>query len=504
MKKAAATHTRESRPVQARWVKKGSGAKVTRKASIDGESTRAGGNGELRVRMYRVGFGDFFLVTIPSNDGPQHILIDCGVTNGRTGKGDIGTIKAAVADMARETKSKLALIIVTHRHMDHIIGFSRCGEVFKEFKVEAIWMPYWETEYDAQIANFQSELTSLAVDVQSHLALAAGDTTAGDEMLAMLENATGNVLGVAGTGGGTNAQSLALLKHGLGVQPKYYCKGDTAELPKALVDAGLTAEILGPPPKDATVFMRLKDLKKGVGQYLQAAEGGDDSKIFRPFSESCKGAASDYPASAFREWAPRAPNVAPDFSKSYSASLEKAVQAAQPSVLLTAVKKLDDFLNNQSLVVLFTYRGKKLLFAGDAQAGNWEYWLYDGAKPTTTPGDKLGNEGANVLGELAFYKVGHHGSTNATPIVAVENINPGFAAMCSTQENSFGSVANNSEVPRQPLIQALRKKGSVVCSNDVPVKLDNVEVPAAVDSAPLPKPETGKFQVGDCFVDYLF
>ena len=47
--------------------------------------------------MYRVGFGDFFLLTVPSDDGPQHILIDCGVTPGKTKKGDIGTIKDAVA-----------------------------------------------------------------------------------------------------------------------------------------------------------------------------------------------------------------------------------------------------------------------------------------------------------------------------------------------------------------------------------------------------------------------
>ena len=47
--------------------------------------------------MYRVGFGDFFLITVPSKDGPQHILIDCGVTHGKTGKGDIATIKTAVA-----------------------------------------------------------------------------------------------------------------------------------------------------------------------------------------------------------------------------------------------------------------------------------------------------------------------------------------------------------------------------------------------------------------------
>ena len=90
---------------------------------------KSNGKGELRIRMYRVGFGDFFLMTVPSAAGPQHILIDCGVTGGTTKKGDIGTIKDAVADMAEETGNKLALIIVTHRHQDHIVGFSRSAEI---------------------------------------------------------------------------------------------------------------------------------------------------------------------------------------------------------------------------------------------------------------------------------------------------------------------------------------------------------------------------------------
>ena len=98
-------------------------------------SRSAAGAGDvtgLRVRMYRVeGFGDFFLMTVPSAQGPQHILIDCGVTTGKTGKGDIRTIKGAVAHMAAETGRRLALIIVTHRHMDHIIGFSRCAAEFR-------------------------------------------------------------------------------------------------------------------------------------------------------------------------------------------------------------------------------------------------------------------------------------------------------------------------------------------------------------------------------------
>jgi len=57
----------------------------------------------IRVRMYRVGFGDFFLVTIPGDPVPQHILIDCGVFKGTSQTGDIGSIEVAVQHMAEAT-----------------------------------------------------------------------------------------------------------------------------------------------------------------------------------------------------------------------------------------------------------------------------------------------------------------------------------------------------------------------------------------------------------------
>jgi hypothetical protein len=471
---------------------------------------RAGNTGQLRIRMYRVGFGDFFLMTVPSADGPQHVVVDCGVTRGKTGEGDIGTIKEAVADMVRETGGKLALIIMTHRHMDHIIGFSRCPE-FKDFKgkIGAIWMPVWENEYDPEISKFQGEMLALAMDVRNYLATAADDMPDRPEMLAMLENATGVEMGMtgAGTGGGTNAASLDLLKHGLGVKPSYYCKGEKVELPQVLVDAGLAAEILGPPPVSAAEFMNFKDLRKGVGQYLDASPGGGvTSKLFHPFGKQWKVNPSGYPDSAFREWKPRTPEDSGDPKYVPWQHLTKAVHDAQPAALMTAAKQLDKNLNNQSLVVLFTFREKKLLFAGDAQAGNWEYWLYDGDKPTKTPSDKLGKDGATLLGNLDFYKVGHHGSTNATPIAAVNAMNnKGFVAMCSTQADSFGSVANKSEVPRIPLIDALKEKSTLVRSDQLAVKVDGeLKVPPVKGTSPdLPKPRAGKLVPGPCYVDYL-
>ena len=52
--------------------------------------------------------------------------------------------------------------------------------------------------------------------------------------------------------------------------------------------------------------------------------------------------------------------------------------------------------------MLFEAGGEKLLFPGDAQIENWQYAL---SKP----------EVRALLKETTVYKVGHHGSRNATP-----------------------------------------------------------------------------------------
>jgi beta-lactamase superfamily II metal-dependent hydrolase len=478
------------------------------------EATSAPPAGEagIRVRMYRVGFGDFFLLTVPGDPEPQHILIDCGVTPGTTHKGDIGTIKDAVAHMARETKNHLALIIVTHRHMDHIIGFSRAREVFLQMKIDAIWMPYWEAEYDQDAAKFQAELQAVAFDVQQHLALSAGSDPDAEEMLAMLRNATGEeepeeALAAAGgdarpktgKGGGSNKASLELLKGGLGVKPEYYAKGQPPKLPDALAATGIQAEILGPPPSDRLDFMKLTDLKKGVGQYLGASNDASSSKMFDPFGDAWHADHTAYPDAAFREFESR---TGPSQTAPHEA-LEAALKAAQPAVMLTAVKALDSFLNNQSLVVLFTFAGKKLLFVGDAQAGNWEYWMYGGTPEKAPSIENLAPEGKAILSSLDFYKVGHHGSTNATPITAVDAMGGDFASMCSTQEDSYGNVLKGTEVPRNPLIEALAKKSATIRSDYFPVDFNGNKV-AAIDTAPaMPTPKKGRYVVGDIYVDYL-
>src|SRR5678816_3377356 len=103
--------TRKTKPAKKRTARK-----ATKSAAKHGSSSG------LRVRMYRVGFGDFFLVTVPTSKGDQYILIDCGVFKGTSGTGDIGSIVDAVEDLFQTTGGHLSLVIMTHRHADHIAG----------------------------------------------------------------------------------------------------------------------------------------------------------------------------------------------------------------------------------------------------------------------------------------------------------------------------------------------------------------------------------------------
>ncbi len=73
--------------------------------------------------------------------------------------------------------------------------------------------------------------------------------------------------------------------------------------------------------------------------------------------------------------------------------------------LLRIVRTVDDALNNTSVILLFEAGTRRLLFPGDAQIENWSYAL----KHEDTADLREG------LDQVDLYKVGHHGSRNATP-----------------------------------------------------------------------------------------
>lgn len=489
-KKATETKTARTK------TKNGSRASAARRENASG----------LKIRMYRVGFGDFFLVTVPTRAGDRYILIDCGVFKGTAGTGDIGSIEEAVEDLFTTTGGKLALVIMTHRHADHIAGFSR-AERFKDFTASMVWMPYWEQFNDAKDSphNLQFDIGELAF--QLAMQFRGRTDEAAQEAFAQLENATGidfNATASSKKKVGGNAAALDLLKNRLGKNGqnvRYYAGGDTPEIPPEL--EGLSATILGPPPKDAKAFMALTDLKKGVGQYLDSRTSDDQgASAIQPFPDQFLAEPDhDYPQKDLQ-----------GFSINYK-EIVNNVDNSQPDMLAAAAGKIETFLNNQSLVVLFKFAGKNLLFVGDAQAGNWEHWLYKLDAPVKDPtkaGDII-KESQELLQTIDFYKVGHHGSTNATPIQVVEalatNHSPdGFVSMCSTEFGVYGNDKKGTEVPRTPLMKALSDECALLRSDSFEITTKSSGVIKAVKgvAAPLPRPKAGKLAQKALYVEYSF
>jgi hypothetical protein len=119
----------------------------------------------------------------------------------------------------------------------------------------------------------------------------------------------------------------------------------------------------------------------------------------------------------------------------------------QTHSLLRIVRTLDDALNNTSLILLFQTGTRTLVFPGDAQIENWSYSL------TAEQAEPL-REG---LDATDLYKVGHHGSRNASPRSLVKQWQGRPRPLTSVMSTMPG-VHGESEataVPRTTLVDAL-------------------------------------------------
>jgi hypothetical protein len=116
--------------------------------------------------------------------------------------------------------------------------------------------------------------------------------------------------------------------------------------------------------------------------------------------------------------------------------------------------------------------GKKFLFPGDAQIENWNYALTDAPNANTNRSRLEGTD---------FYKVGRHGSLNATPkshwnlfTKGSKQPKPGrLNTAVSTMAGKHGSTTRQTEVPRRILVagpgeesdffstQTLKTKGEI-------------------------------------------
>ncbi len=318
-------------------------------------------------------------MTVPGKTGPAHVLIDCGVH-----AANISSINDCVQDMKKETGNSLALVILTHYHADHMSGFASNFNDFTGFDVGAVWITNRLDPSKPDASKFMAQLTTVAQQLKMQLGVR--DDAAAIEAHHKVENA----LGVASEngGGGSNAKALKLLQSGFKNKPPvfYYQGGDTPTLPDEL-EGMITAEILAPSPKDSGGEFAASDNK--TEQYLAALgdSGVPDVTGVQPFDKKrWPASAADYPQQTFDEFDTGLLGRPHEPKRDGASTLQNTLGGMQPDALAAAADKLDGTLNNQSLVVLFTCNAKKLLFVGDAQWGNWAYWLYGKGVTGSDPG----------------------------------------------------------------------------------------------------------------------
>ncbi len=413
----------------------------------------------IKIRMYRVGFGDCFLLSLPVGKGQadeyRHFVIDCGVH----GKGNIGMIEKAVDNIGEITGGKIAAIIATHSHQDHISGFS---EKFSQFEIGEVWLPWSEDPKDKLANKWSKKQEALAAQLEMHFA-AQAKARAADAKTVSRRSALAAVMNLT-----SNKKAIGLLKSGfnVGATVKYFSAG--AMLNDAAGVPGLTVQVLGP-PRDEKFLAKMDPPKDQRYLKLNAADEIVGANELAPFPQS---------------WIMKYDSGSAPLSPPEEKYLKRQLSDTSLDGLAFA---LDSAKNNTSLVTLFIFNGKHLLFPGDAQYGNWQSWIEK-------------DDAGDILSKINFLKVSHHASHNGTPKGALEKMTTGeFAAMVSTQSVPWDSI------PRVPLMQALSKQTSKRV-----VRSDWIDI-AGLTKAPSPlpgsipkKPATlpAGFSLGDFWYDY--
>ncbi len=419
----------------------------------------------VTIRMYRLGHGDCFLLCFrrsQNDDKPFFLLIDCGKKGGSHIHADVDT-EEVIEDIANATGGTIDLAVVTHEHEDHVSGFPYGDSdddhpVNRLLKIERLWLAWTEDPSDDEANRLRDDyedtlivlamataemnrldLSGASQDMVRELFELESGGQAPDEFLeqtarrlgvspAALTARTGqsgtalafaNVLAIDKPKGFKYKMRLAGLRHHVGENKIDYLDprdGEAKALPG--VD-GVKVYPLGP-PRDEKLLKSLNPRRdeefKLASRRMGAAFDG---------AAGAPGGASPF---APRHILPQEPILDRDFApdtddaEPHAWLVDRYMGEALPEDPILARRRItgewldqaealalriNDEVNNTSLVLLFELPGtsKTLLFTGDAQRGSWISWAdltFDG------------QSARDLLGRCVFYKVGHHGSHNAT------------------------------------------------------------------------------------------
>lgn len=456
----------------------------------------------VTVRHYCQGIGDCHLFRFPKADGGDFwMLIDCGVHSAVSGGSAV--IDKVVADIALQTRH-LDVIVVTHEHTDHLSGFLSAVEGFQNVTVGEVWMAWTEDPSDPQARELDRFKRQGLAALQSTSQRLDG-AAALSPNLAALRTGLDALLAFSFGAKGERVRAMRDAAAKLGEGRVRYC--EPADPPIALAGVpNLRIYVLGP-PRDP----KLLGVTETSSELYHAASGmGWPIAHALSSAFAAGGAVVD---AAIDRAAPFDPNVGTDFARLAASGAVAPPQDVAPEIAAfahdhyfgpapsphqafrsprrkTAVDpnehdqswrridldwlgvsadlamQIDNRTNNTSLVLAFEFTDSKrvLLFSADAQVGNWlswqtTRWTVDGGTVT----------GPDLLARTVYYKVGHHGSHNATlkekglELMTSKDL----SAFIPTNENDAKKVGWR-QMPLSSLLQALstRTAGRLIRADD--------------------------------------
>lgn len=404
----------------------------------------------IRIRMYQVGFGDCFLLTFDYSPRPmRHVLIDFGSMAYPKGAAP-RLLERIAGNIAETVKGDPFAIVATHRHADHIAGFdpgtngTGPGAIIAALKPRFVVQP-WTEDKDLPTDATGPAKRAMALRRAALEDLHAIAAHVVDVAVPRLRRrpALRQYAAELDFLGKDNIKNLRAVENLMTMAPNDYVHaGRTTRLTRFL--PGIRVHVLGPPTldqHDQVRRQRARDVDNFWHLYaksLALASGTTTRQADSLFADS--------PSSTGRGAPP------------WARWMVRAMQREKAESLLELVRILDTAMNNTSLILLFECGEQKLLFPGDAQIENWEYAL-------NTP------RISKHLDDVTLYKVGHHGSLNATPMPLwkrwfPDGVNGAGAAqrmvsLLSTMEGKHGNSSSGTEVPRRKLVSALKSKTSL-------------------------------------------
>ncbi|MDB5000848.1 MAG: hypothetical protein JWR76_1925 [Mucilaginibacter sp.] len=432
---------------------------------------------QAKVRMYRMGTGDCFIVKFYAAEKEKFtMMIDCGVW-----KRSAAELRPYMEDLKKHVNGKVDLLIVTHEHVDHVSVFDLCKDVFiKDFEVKKVWMAWTEDDSLTEITIWKKdhgEKKKALKQAVEKLNAIVGSTgfqnsirlsASGMDALKAKESFVETLTGFAELHMGNDPQNYKGLLEGMRVVKEEIGKGKIEFLyPGDIIKEipgleGLRLYIMGPPRDWDSIALeaggegesyRHNNELKGVDAFAASVLSTPDNlSSILPFDER------------FETVDPQDMDLYTNSKNSWRKIEEDWLMSAGSLAL-----RVNSMTNNQSLVLAIEAEDSKkvMLFPGDAEFGSWASWHKIDWKGLVGP-NKI-HYTQDLLNRTVFYKIAHHMSHNGTAQrQGLEMMNdPELTAMATLDYNSIAAAWKNT-MPNRAMLKELlvRTKGRVIIMNE--------------------------------------